>query len=199
VKNFDLLIYAHKGNIQGIEKCIKSGCDINFQDENGNTALMIAIASAEPTKLADFDEPKAALKLIELGANLTIRNHFNHTALMMAAFYRHKRLAEVLVEKGVTGLEGRFARDFASSRGYFVIAKHLNNWYKEQDKVKKLLKDTQAAREKIIEAMGYNKFPIMLPHKTFILSRFEKNISSKNEINTNKKVDFKPYPSTKLR
>ena len=62
---------------------IETGFNVNFQDEDGNTALML-MASKEDICDRVLD---GVTKLISLGADLNIQNVFGETALMLALRY----------------------------------------------------------------------------------------------------------------
>jgi ankyrin repeat protein len=60
-----LHVAASRGLIDLIKKCVKSGVDINAQDDEGKTPLINAIFN---------DKPEATCELILLGANVALKN-----------------------------------------------------------------------------------------------------------------------------
>jgi len=99
--------------------------DINKQDANGNTLLMLAIANKQFAK---------AKYLIDLGADLDKKNKLKYTALTNAIINGYLSIAEYLIAKGAkldikTGNENNTALIIASTRdkSFTEIALQLIN------------------------------------------------------------------------
>lgn len=67
-----LIVASAEGEINVIKKLIEYGANINFQDSDGDTALMVAIMN---------QNEKIANELIKAGANMTLQNKEGKTAL----------------------------------------------------------------------------------------------------------------------
>ena len=85
---FDVFKAANKGNKAKTQEIIKRG---NQQDENGNTALIIAIEN-KYFHLAD--------ELIKAGVNIDIQNNNDETALMVAAMLGYSEVVDKLLKAG---------------------------------------------------------------------------------------------------
>jgi uncharacterized protein len=80
-----LVIAAYRGNAGLVDFLVKSGADINVQDERGTTPLMAAIAA---------NNQPMAQALVQGGANVSIRNAAGIDAMQMARAQKWSRLAE---------------------------------------------------------------------------------------------------------
>jgi uncharacterized protein len=87
----------NKGEIKLVEQSIKGGflkkpVDINTKNEDGKTALMIAI---------DRRQPEIVKLLIEKGADLNVQDKHGNTALTFTILnIAQSNMAELLIEKG---------------------------------------------------------------------------------------------------
>ena len=71
------LIYAvYKGDLNVVEFYLDNGADMNVQDINGNTALMVA-----------RQKPKIMKAIIKKGADVSIKNNRGQTALQQVPFW----------------------------------------------------------------------------------------------------------------
>ena len=87
-----LMDAAMKGKVEMIRQHITSGAKLDKQDpQSGSTALIAA---------ATFGQTKAALLLIESGADLEVQNNEGSTALITAAFFCRTEIVKTLLEKG---------------------------------------------------------------------------------------------------
>ena len=82
-KNKELFEAAKVGDVLALQVSIDEGADINAQDENGNTALMLAVENGQ-------DE--AAKHLMEEGADVEAFNDLNKTAIDIAESTKQKAL-----------------------------------------------------------------------------------------------------------
>lgn len=78
-EEIEFMKFADNGFTDKLVELIENGIDVNFQDEDGNTALMHAARWA-----SDDSELSIVTKLIELGADPNIQNVLGETALMLA-------------------------------------------------------------------------------------------------------------------
>jgi ankyrin repeat protein len=110
-------------HLEVIKNLIKTGVDLNFQNSNGKTALMIAVSSIETVKL-----------LIDSGANLEIKDNSGMTALMIASKYtntidtdtdtgnRFTEIVKLLVNSGAN-------LNAQDNTGMTALMWASNNWY----------------------------------------------------------------------
>ena len=70
-----ILNYASEGNLKKVKECIAIGANINVQDNDGQTALIVASGKGY-LEIVTY--------LVENGANLTIANNKGYTALTYA-------------------------------------------------------------------------------------------------------------------
>jgi len=89
--------------------------DINAQDINGNTALMVAAAQGNVAQLQS---------LIEKGAEVDARGRIGNTALIYAAQEGHVDVVKMLVDAGA---------DIAARNDYKVTAGSLAKGYGHRD------------------------------------------------------------------
>ncbi len=115
-----LFNYSYTCDIKSAEMVIADAVNLNFQDENGNTALLLAIqvACIEVVKL-----------LISSGININLRNNNDDTALSLVlkkcydedGEERHWEIADILIEhcggKGFNDLNGFEALIYATKSG----------------------------------------------------------------------------------
>ena len=80
-----------RGDMDRVKKSIEIGADVNGRDENGQTALMLAIRR---------HRIKMATYFVENGADLDIRDVNGRTALMIAAEEDLFDMMELLIDKG---------------------------------------------------------------------------------------------------
>ena len=91
-------------NIGSVLSLIQAGVDVNVQDKNGMTALMIA---------SQTDHVELVVKLTEAGANINIQNNSGDTALICATKEGKINCVHKLIELGanvnIRGHNGRTA------------------------------------------------------------------------------------------
>lgn len=77
--------------VQLIDALIVAGADVNYQADNGETALIGA---------ASLNAEEVGLRLIEAGARIDLRGGFEETALHWAAFCGLEKLVAELLRRG---------------------------------------------------------------------------------------------------
>ncbi len=89
--SLQLLDAAKNWDLESVENAIKNGADINFQNKDGNTALMYA---------AKVGHEDIVALLINKGANLNLKNDYRFTSLMFAVLSGHENIVTLLVQAG---------------------------------------------------------------------------------------------------
>jgi ankyrin repeat protein len=90
-KNQFLWIASARGNTIEVEDLIEGGADINSQNHDGKTALVIA---------AEKGQPMVCIMLADGGADLNATDKDGLTALDHAFMRGNKNTAMILIEKG---------------------------------------------------------------------------------------------------
>jgi len=165
-----LLRGARTNNIRLVRELLEPKVDINTQDENGDTALTLAIhmgykpmvellldKGANPniknnvfwgyTALlwaVDKDKPDIVKLLLEKGVNPNIQDNFDNTALMIAARNNRILIVRLLLDSGASldlvNNEGKTALDLAQEKKYGPIIKLIEE--KIRQKVYKEIADS---------------------------------------------------------
>ncbi len=91
-----LMLAARKGKSEILDFLITEGADLNLQDVNGNTALLLAIQ----TKESEIEKISIAKKLINAGPDLKLCNNQGFTPLILASSLNEVRIVELLINKG---------------------------------------------------------------------------------------------------
>jgi len=96
---------ARSGNVEGLDRLLAAGTDVDSKDAHGQTALMLA---------ASEGHVGAVTLLAGRGANLDHSAKYHLTALMLAVIRRHEPVVRVLAAAGAdTRLRGSGAPGFA--------------------------------------------------------------------------------------
>jgi serine/threonine-protein phosphatase 6 regulatory ankyrin repeat subunit B len=159
-KNFDLnsktteglsllKLFVQEGNIEKIEFLLTKKVDLNIQDNQGNTPLMICIsAKKNAKKIADI--------LIDNKADLNIQNNDGFTALMIATIEKNSDIISILNQSGasttIKSSEEKTAADYAneaSAKEWFtgskknadVLKKSAESEYITNNNLKSLIDD----------------------------------------------------------
>ncbi|MBL6621769.1 MAG: ankyrin repeat domain-containing protein [Rickettsiales bacterium] len=108
--------------IKNIINLIYSGADVNVQNEDGNTALHLAV----------YKENKEIIKiLIDYGANVNAQNKDGDTALHLAVYKENKEIITKLIDSGADpSLENTHNQNpicYAAINNYKPIAAIINN------------------------------------------------------------------------
>lgn len=85
-----LLRFSRIGDIEKVKKIVNKKIDINYQDKQGNTALLLAIINGK------FDVAKLLLK--QDAVNVDIQNKDGKTALILAVDHRNVSLVVELLQ-----------------------------------------------------------------------------------------------------
>lgn len=89
--NIDLIKSADKGDLAGVTQAIKNGADVNFKDNEGETALIEAVESGK------IDIVKL---LIKKGAKINLQDDEGETALHEAIEEGNIEIAKFLIKSG---------------------------------------------------------------------------------------------------
>jgi len=155
-----LLYLVNKEDVNGIDRLIKTGCNLDFQDYCGDTALIIACRK---------NYVNIAVKLIEANCNLNIQNSDGNTALMIACWYNYNTMACKLIEAGcnldIKNNSGNFAMlNVCGNNNHELIYKLVEAGCKLDQKnnyngtyKKYLQQDAEPIVEKALESLKFNK------------------------------------------
>ncbi|KAK0146199.1 Ankyrin repeat, SAM and basic leucine zipper domain-containing protein 1 [Merluccius polli] len=86
-----LMQAARDGYSTVINLLVSHGAHVNAQDSNGYTALAFA---------AQYGRVEAALKLLQVGADKTIRTKDGESPADISLAYKHTRLTQILTASG---------------------------------------------------------------------------------------------------
>jgi len=86
----ELVELVKKNDIKGVERLIKSGCDLNVYDD-GYTALITACIEGHKNMV---------IKLIEAGCNLDLKGPQDHSALSITYYFNRYEIIPILIEAG---------------------------------------------------------------------------------------------------
>ena len=111
-KNVNNNIFSHSWKSPSMfTTLIDRGFDINTQDDEGNTILIVVVTSAifqeEGVNFTQNQYTRLINQLFELGADINIQNHFGLDAIMVAG--------------GHTGVEGNFGVEARPDVHYFNL------------------------------------------------------------------------------
>ena len=84
---------AEEGDLEAVRRHLDSGVSVDLQDEDGSTALMMAVVE---------DNKEVAALLLERGANVDLQDKDGRTALMKAVDGNNKEMAALLLAHGAS-------------------------------------------------------------------------------------------------
>jgi ankyrin repeat protein len=126
VMDFDetnaLMFIAHKGKScqHLVEKMVKKKANLDLQNRNGETALMIALKS---------DNNQMAEYLIEQGANLDLKDRNEQSVLHWACLNEKIKLVHLLIRKGadlnIKNKDGKTPLMLSLQQQFFLISEML--------------------------------------------------------------------------
>ncbi len=115
-----LSIAASIGNLEAIQYFLEKGADPNFEDEKGNTPLILG---SKRNDLAIIE------KLILFGADPNMPNKLGNTPLLFASYHNHTEVVKILLlaraNPNITCNQGWTALELAAKYGYVEIVKDL--------------------------------------------------------------------------
>lgn len=122
-------------DIKLVKKIIDTGIDLEIQDTDGNTGLMVA----------SYENRIDIVKiLIEAGANIEARNYTNGTALLLASYNNRIEIVKMLIEAGADwnaiNIHGRDFLDYYDEVG---LRAKIIELYPEQYKDYLMKKDIE--------------------------------------------------------
>jgi hypothetical protein len=132
-------------NIKNIKNLIGSGADVNAQNQNGNTALHLAVYN---------NNEETAKSLIEFGADVNAQNQNGNTALHLAVYNNNKETAKSLIE---------FGADVNAQNQNGDTALHLAVYNNNEETAKALISDK--ANTSIENKFGQNPLNYALANK----------------------------------
>ena len=83
----ELMTESRKGHVDLVALCLQRGADLNFQNDHGDSALMVACANGNES-LAKF--------LVEQGANVKLVNKHGQSCTDLASLNMHHRIVSIL-------------------------------------------------------------------------------------------------------
>ncbi|KAK6317907.1 hypothetical protein J4Q44_G00111980 [Coregonus suidteri] len=86
-----LMLASRDGYSQVINVLLSHGAEVNSQDENGYTALTVAV---------QYGREEAVLKLLQLGADKTLKNKAGKSAADLAKVFKRPQIARILASPG---------------------------------------------------------------------------------------------------
>lgn len=118
--NIQLLNAANNGDIEAIKQLLKDGENVNVQDSNGRTPLMIATYR---------NDIKTATVLIQAGADVNIQDHIKNSPFLYAGAEGYLEILRLTIQAGadpaITNRYGGTALIPASEHGYVDIVNEL--------------------------------------------------------------------------
>jgi len=117
---------AAYGTAEAVQLLIDAGADLNVQEEEGRTALMLAAQDCDSKDCNSKSSIEAVKVLLQAGADLSIRSKDGRTALMLAATSECKTLLAEAEKKQTTakGETTSHLSGFASR----IVGKVEDNW-----------------------------------------------------------------------
>ena len=103
------------GNIDDLKELLDAGANVNAQDENGTTALMMAIEQ-------DWANPDWTTLLLDSGIDINLKDNEGDTALDIAKYRERKDIVEILLTHGAEGKDGPSAKEQKMDAYYEAVS-----------------------------------------------------------------------------
>lgn len=120
-----LLNYAKIGDTKNVKMLVKDGANINYQDNNGKTALILA---------SEHNQLEVAKFLLYNGATKDLSDENGNTALILASKNGHDKTANMLISNYVNiyakNIYGEDALKVAIKNGHVNMVSLLLSSYK---------------------------------------------------------------------
>ncbi len=97
--NTPLILFAYEGEMELIEYLIHAGANLDIQNNDGETALLVALDRANHNS----KKQETATLLIDAGANLNVQGQFGYTALHKAILKSDVTIIKKLLAAGANG------------------------------------------------------------------------------------------------
>jgi ankyrin repeat protein len=102
--NYKLLDYSKNGNLNGVIECIKNGADVNCEDNDGWTPLILS---------SFYGHLEIVKILIENGGNVNCKSNYGNTPLMESSYSGHLEIVKLLIENGTDwNIKNKYNNDF---------------------------------------------------------------------------------------
>ena len=133
-ENLALAVAINKFNIKEIKTLIESGANVDTQDSDNNTSLIVAVKNIvnnnkETTKSFDLELIKL---LIEKGANKNIVNNKGETALSIAKKRGYKKIIDLLDNKNDSQKKENLSMNMLLNKKLTDVEK-INKYLKDDD------------------------------------------------------------------
>src|SRR5262245_2067954 len=115
------------GDVEAVQRLLRSGANVNARDRHGQTALMLA---------AHHGHHEVVDLLVGAGADLNVTAGYSLTALMLAIVAGHAAIAQRLARAGTDlGVRGTGAPGFTGKTVYdLALARQMRELYADLER-----------------------------------------------------------------